>query len=193
MTILESSRRPFRHPVPAEAVPYFCHPVEGHGYHVPAWGRDARLYACNGHVAVRFFNFPADMAPGPQTVVDRLQRLSWHDGRHEDRTAWRKTDDCTLDLFRDGLFEPWEVDEETGRVRYAVDPPARVNHGLLVPLVALQLVSRLPACEIYTAGGRYKPLAFRFRGGEGIIALLSHAQEDAMSPAVCHVFAGRME
>ena len=125
MIIPETSKRPFRHPVPADALPYFCHP-QREIYRVPAWGRDAMLYAATGWVAVRFFNFPADMGQGRQETVERLRKLSWHCGKYEDAKAWRKTDDCTLDLFRDGVFDAWEVDDATGRVAYRWDPHDRI-------------------------------------------------------------------
>jgi hypothetical protein len=189
MNPLPSSKRPFRHPVPAEAVDYFCHPRAGHALEKPAWGRDSNLYASNGWVAVRFFGFPASMGTGPQTVVDRLQRLRWHSATYEDPKAWRLMDDCTLDIFREGLFEMWK--DERGA--YRVDPPARINHGTLVPVVSLQLISRLPRCEVYTTVDREMPVPFRFRGGEGLIARLSHAQEAAAGPEVCHIFPKRTD
>lgn len=188
--MLESSKRPFRHPVPVEAVPHFCHP-ELEIFQAPAWGEDAMLYASTGWVAVRFFNFPPDSERGQVETVARLRQLTWHTAKYETPAAWRKLDDCTLDLFRDGVRPAWEVDAVSGRVRYRWDPVVRINHGLLVPLVSLQLISRLPRCEIYTGGGRMKPLAFRFNGGEGLCALLSHEQENSFERETCHVFAER--
>ena len=184
MNPLPSSKRPFRHPVPAEAVAFFCHPRAGHIYEKPAWGRDGALYASNGWLALRFFGFPASMGTGPQTVVDRLGKLPWHSATYEDPKAWLMTDDCTLDLFRDGVFEMWR-DAAGG---YRVDPAVRINHGALVPAVSLQLISRLPRCEIYTKLDREMPVPFRFRGGEGLLARLNSGQEAVMSREVCHIF-----
>lgn len=191
MTTLEPSKRPFRHPVPAEAVPWFCHPWDKHHYHAPVWGEDARLYACNGWVAARFFNFPPDMAQGPPETLERLHALNWHNSRWEAKDAWRKTDDCTLDLFQDGVLPMWQLVNR--RLRFHWRPFVRVNHGLLIPAVSLQLISRLPACEIYTGAGRSVPVAFRFKGGEGLLGCLSHNQETAATDEpggqLCHIFA----
>lgn len=187
--MMTASKRPFRHPVPVEALDYFCHPAAGHVFERPAWGRDGKLYVSNCHVALRFFNFTAAQGEGPIAAVDRLLKQRWHDGKHEVKESWRKLDDCTLDLFREGLFAMWQ--EREGRWLYRVDPPARVNHGFLCPVASLQAISRLPRCEVYTAHERGLPLAFRFNGGEGLVAGLTSAQEDRRTDQVCHVFAGR--
>ena len=186
--IMEASKRPFRHPVPEEALEYFCHPSAGHVFERPAWGRDAKLYVSNCHVALRFFNFTAAHGGGSMAAVDRLLKQRWHSPKYEDAKAWRKLDDVTLDLFREGIFPIWKVDGAL--VRYRVDPCARVNHGVLVPLVSLQAASRLPRCEIYTTVDRGGALPFRFNGGEGLIAQLTPAQEDRRTDTVCHIFAG---
>lgn len=184
--IPEASKRPFRHPVPVEALEYFCHPRPGHVFDRPSWGRDAKLYVSNCYMALRFFNFTAAQGGGPMAAVDRLLKQRWHSPKWEDAKAWRKLDDVTLDLFKEGVFPMWT--EDGPAVRYRLDPCARVNHGSLVPLASLQAVSRLPRAEIYTTTDRGEPLAFRFNGGEGLIAKLTHSQEIAATPAVCHIF-----
>jgi hypothetical protein len=185
--ILEPSKRPFRHPLPAEVVAWFCHPRAGHVYEAPAFGRDGKLYCSNGFIAVRFFNFPASMGTGPQEMVERLQKLpGWKRPEHEDASAWRKTDDCTLDLFQEGVFPMWR--EFRGRMQYRVDPAVQVNLTTVVPAVSLQLISRLPRCEVFTAPDRDSPLPFRFNGGEGLVARLSPKQEDAAGPMLCRIF-----
>lgn len=189
--IPEVSKRPFRHPVPAEAIECFCHPQEGHRNHLPAWGDDVFLYACNGWVAARFFNFPPDTDQGPPELVERMHNLRWHNPRWADPKGWRKTDDCTLDLFKDGVWDMWT--ERRGKMLYRIDPVVRINYGILVPLVSLQLISRLPRCEIYISAGRVSPLAFRFNGGEGLIALLSEEQERKMQVEACHLFRTSMD
>lgn len=185
--IAEASKRPFRHPVPVEALEYYCHPVEGHLFDRPAWGRDSKLYVSNCHLALRFYNFTAAEGPGPMAAVDRLLRQRWHLPKYEDPKAWRKVDDCTLDLFREGIFPMWQADGE--RLRYRVDPCLRINHGCLVPAASMQAISRLPRCEVYTAHEAGYPLAFRWNGGDGLVARLTHAQEARRTDSVCHVFA----
>jgi hypothetical protein len=184
--IPEASKRPFRHPVPAEALDYFCHPDPGHLFARPAWGTDGKLYVANCHIALRFYNFSAAFGPGPIAAVERLLKQRWHFSHWEDAKAWRKLDDCTLDLFREGLFAMWQ--DRGGKMFYRVDPALRVNHGVLVPAASLQAVSRLPRAEIYTTTDRGEPLAFRFNGGEGLVARLTEKQEAAMTDTVCHVF-----
>jgi hypothetical protein len=180
------SKRPFRHPVPIDALDYFCHPVAGHMFEKPAWGRDSKLYVSNCHIALRFFNFTAAQGHGPMAAVDRLLRQRWHTSKWEDPKAWRKLDDVTLDLFREGVFPLWKEADQV--LRYRVDPCVRINHGALVPLVSLQAVSRLPRCELYTKVERGEAVAFRFNGGEGLIAQLTHAQELRRTDTVCHLF-----
>ena len=182
--IYEASKRPFGHPVPAAAVEYFLHPKEGHLFGSPAWGRDGKLYVANGWVALRFFNFPAEFGTGPMAAVDRLMKQPWHSARHEDAAAWRRLDDVTLDIFKEGLLEPWHP----ARLAYRADPCARINFGALVPVVSLQMISRLPRCEIYTALDRDQPVPFRFNGGEGLLARLTPTAEAAATPAICHIF-----
>lgn len=186
---LRASKRSFGHPVPEDAIAYFCHPKDGHHYDGAAWGRDGNLWACNGHVAVRFFNFTAAHGSGSMDVVDRLQKLRWHTSKHENPKAWRKLDDCTLDLFRCGVLDPWD---KSGR--WLVAAGARVNHGIVLPVVSLQLISRLPRCEIYTDSiGDREPVPFRFNGGIGLLARLSWEQELRLPEMVCHVFATRRD
>lgn len=186
----EESKRPFRYPVPPLAIRYFCHPWPEHRYHLPAWGRDGKLYAGNCWVAVRFFNFTAAQGPGTMEVVDALRKLPWHNVRHESAAAWRALDDVGGDLFREGLLNPWRVDLSGFRW----DPPVCVSDSVLVPAAALQMIYRLPRCEIYTRldrGCRFVP--FRFNGGEGLVARLSERQADAAGPRVCAIFGKRYD
>jgi hypothetical protein len=184
MNLISASKRPFRHPVPPEALDYFCHPRHGHRYQHPAWSDDGQLYVCNGWVALRFFHFAPEFGGGPPAMVERLRALPWHAGTYEKPEAWRALDQVTLDIFKEGLFEPWHPQAGS----YRADPCARINHGALVPLVSLQMISRLPRCEIYTAIDRGYPVPFRFNGGEGLIARLPAAAELLATPAVCHLF-----
>lgn len=183
MIPLPCSKRPFRHPVPAEAIEFFQHPRPGHPFAAPAWGRDSKLYVANGWVAARFFNFPASFGTGPQTTVDRLMKLPWGTN-YTDKSAWRMLDDVTLDLFKEGIFDMWRG--ESGG--YRIDPVVRINHGTNVALVSLQLISRLPRCEIYTTVDRTMPLPFRFNGGDGLISQLSHEQWLQSPMPICHLF-----
>lgn len=180
-----TSKRPFGHPVPAEVVDYYLHPREGHALSEAAWGRDGKLYASNGWVALRFFGLPPELGTGKQEVVERLRRLPWHSGRYEDTKAWRRMDDCTLDIFKEGLFEPWHPE----RLAYRADPCVRINYGALVPCVSLQMISRLPRCEVYTVLDRLQPVPFRFNGGEGLISRLTDKAEAVATPAMAHIFA----
>lgn len=187
----KTSKRPFGHPVPLEAIEYFCHPLEGHRYHLPAWGRDGKLYAGNCWVAVRFFNFSAAQGTGTMDVVDAIGKLPWHvSSAHAPADAWRRLDDVTGDIFREGLFPAWRDDLKAFRG----DPPVCINHGFMVPAAALQMVSRLPRAEVYTVldrADRFVP--FRFNGGEGLMARLSAKQMAQSGPQVCHIFPKRYD
>jgi hypothetical protein len=184
---LAASKRGFRFPVPTEALGHFLHPVKAE-LGEPVWGDDAMLYASNGWVVLRMYSFCPQTPQGRPETYERLRKLHWHRKEYEQVDAWRKVDDCTLDLFREGVLEPWKMEPGNPAATYRWDPVCRINHGLLVPLVSMQLISRLPRCEIYTAGGRYKPLPFRFNGGEGLCALLKHDLEAMDFYEACHLF-----
>ena len=186
MNLLPESKRAFGHPVPAEALPWFCHPEPGHIYHAPVFGADGNLYCSNGYIAVRFFNFTESFGTGGAAMLERLQGLGeWYRSPHEDATAWRKLDDCTLDLFRDGVLPMW--DASSGKARYCVAPAVAVN-ARVVPAASLQLVSRLPRAEVFTAPERHLPVPFRFNGGEGLMARLSDKQTEKAGRMLCRIF-----
>lgn len=189
MSLPALSKQPFRHPVPSEALDYFVHPRPGHHYSAPAWGRDAVLHCSNGWIATRFFGFSAAFGTAPQSLVDRLAKFPWRSRMDRlrdlpDQSTWRKMDDCTLDIFSAGVVPMWR-DQRGG---YRLDPCVRLNHAALIPCVSLQLISRLPACEICTEVSRGEPVAFRFRGGEGMMATLNHDQEQAATSPIAHIF-----
>lgn len=188
--MLPASKRPFHHPVPAAALDYFVHPRPGHHYAAPAWGRDSKLYCSNGYIAIRFFGFPSSFGRAPMTMVDRLLRLPWRSrSEFEKPSDWRSIDDCTGDLFAPGVLPMWKSE----RGGFCVDPCVRLNHAALLPLASLQLISRLPKAEIYTVIARGQPIPFRFRGGEGLLATLSHTQEAAAAFPAAHIFPQRSE
>lgn len=170
--------------MPAGALEYYCHPREGHALSLSAWGRDGALYVANGWVALRFFGFSAAHATGSMELVDRLRKQPWHSPAYEDPKAWRKLDDVTLDLFKEGVLDPWHPE----RLAYLADPCVRINFGALVPCVSLQMISRLPRCEIYTVLDRAQPVPFRFRGGEGLLARLTDKAESVATHPIAHIF-----
>jgi len=120
-------------------------------------------------------------------MLERLQGLGgWYRSPHEDAGAWRKLDDCTLDLFRDGVLPMW--DASSGKARYCVAPAAAVNASRVIPAASLQLVSRLPRAEVYTAPERHSPVPFRFNGGDGLMARLSDQQTEKAGRMLCRIF-----
>lgn len=188
MTPPPTKKRPFYHPVPPEALEYFVHPDPAHRYAAPAAGREGMLYCSNGWLAVRFFNFPASFGTGPMTVVDRLRKLPWRKP-HNPQTMrgelpglWRATDDCTLDIYRDGLADMWLPNGS-----FNLEHHARFSSLAVLPLVSLQLIARLPATELCTAVDRDAPVPFRFRGGEGLMAQIP-SRLHRPDPEPCIIF-----
>jgi hypothetical protein len=77
----------------------------------------------------------------------------------KDSAQWRPLEEANL--FRFGAIGPWLK----GRV--APTRVVRVNDSHLVRLSFLQLVARLPRCEVYL--GTTETLLFRFSGGVGMM------------------------
>lgn len=171
MTIPAPSKRPFGSPLTTEALPYFCHPrlaVFRQAVRHPA---DGLIYAASGFVACRFRTgrwFAEEFPPAPEEFIERVGALPW--GLFESDPArlvppeWRTLDDKRGTLYRDPPRDLWLADGKMNR-----DTPVLTCGGPLVPLALLQLLGRLPRCEVRMTSGPRSPLLFRFNGGEGMV------------------------
>jgi len=186
--IPEPSKRPFHFPIPAEALPYFCHPaLEPFTAQV---NHDGLAYAASGFVALRvrrFQGYAEDLPECPPFLLKRILSLPWDDfGRETARTEWRLMDDARGTIYRGGPLPLWL--EEKGKTVLSRDTLVRTAGGPLVPLAMLQLIARLPRAEIRMVPDSNRipgenPILFRFSGGEGIIACLYPDFRKAPAPA----------
>jgi len=173
--IPEPSKRPFTHPLPADALDYFVHPYPHHVFH-QAFRHpfDGSVIAASA-VAIRCRAGrgidPAEYPAPTDEALRRIDALPWDLFAHAapQPTAWRCLDDHRGTIYADPLrpihyrnVNGIQIDLHTKNVRLCGDP--------IVPLGVLQLVARLPKPELYTAGCSLTgPILFRFAGGEGII------------------------
>ena len=173
----EPSKRSFHFPIPAEALPYFCHPTL-EPFTAPV-SHDGLAYAASGFVALRvrrFQGYPEDLPDCPPFLLKRLLSLPWDDfGRETARTQWRLMDDARGTIYRGGPLPLWL--ERKGKAILSRDTLVRTAGGPLVPLALLQLIARLPRVEIRMVPAvnsdiTGQPILFRFSGGEGIIPAL---------------------
>ena len=173
--IPEPSKRPFPHPLPAEALAFFVHPDPRHLFHVafrhPFDGTviagSAVALRCRAGRGIDPAEYPA---PDPD-ALRRIDALPWDRFTHAatQPKAWRGLDDHRGTIYSDPLLpvhhrtpDGIQIDRVTKNVRICGAP--------IVHLSILQLLARLPRVEIYTAGCTLTgPVLFRFSGGEGII------------------------
>lgn len=145
---------------------HFCHPDPGHMLAVPVWAA-GEAWAGNGFMAIRVRRglwLEGDFPDPPAGAALRLLGLPW--GKFERLAdAWRPMEDAGRALDLRGIIAPW-----TERHRCAPSPVWRVSTGFLARKSHMQLIGRLPRCEVYVAGVRAdEPLLFRFSGGIGMV------------------------
>jgi hypothetical protein len=159
----------FPYPIPAEALQEFCHPAEWHAFHL-ARRFDREILAGNGYLAIRCqrgrwidSEFPAASAE----FLSRWGKLPWSrwevlaQGDH-----WRRLEDASGRIFAKSAIGFW-----LGTVP-APSPVWVVGDARRVRLSALQLIARLPRCEVFTGPvDADSPLWFRFSGGRGAVAM----------------------
>jgi len=172
-----TSKRPFLHPVPADAVDHFTHPT--HPAFRQPWQHDGHLWAA-GLLALRFrpsFAIaPSEYPAAPQEFADRVGTLPWErfPAAAAQPKAWRCLDDHRGTIYGDPVAPFW-LEVRPGRWIYDPRKLVRICGAPIVPLSVLQLLARLPRPEIHTAGCTVEgPVLFRFSGGEGIIPHLGH-------------------
>jgi len=166
------SKRPFGSPLTEDVLPYFCHPWLPVFRHPVRHPEDGLIYAASGFVALRVRTgrwFPEEFPAPSAEWLERTAALPWAlfapDYKPTAPPDWRALDDKRGTLYRDpplDLFHP-------GTGKYNRDTLVRTVGGPLVPLAMLQLIARLPRCEVRMTAGSTSPLLFRFNGGEGIV------------------------
>jgi hypothetical protein len=159
------SGKAFPFPLPLDALRAFFHPLRGHVYADAQW-HEGEALACNGWVALRAGKgrwVPGDFGPAPEAYLTRFFEMPW--GSVPTGKDWGLLDDVRGLLFR---YEPRGVFATGGKL--APCAGVRVGGVAIIPLSLLQLVSRLPRCEVWTGGlDPEVPLPLRFSGGVGLI------------------------
>lgn len=159
-------KTPFPNPLQLGVVDHFAHPREGHRYEFAGYHEGEAIVA-NGYMAFRFSRgmwHPSDF-PRPRTgFLERFEALPWS------RFAgipdeWRAMDDVRGNLYRYAPICPW-----TDNGRCAPSPVWRVNGSFLARLSHLQLIARLPRCEVHLGVmAPDAPLLVRCTGGIGML------------------------
>lgn len=179
-----AQKLPFPYPLQLGALEEFCHPHPGHmlaAPHVSGTGRESVVFVGNTYIALRVSNglwMDSDFAPPPAGFLDRLEKLPW--GRHGQLkdTEWRALQDVRPFLFRRAPISPWL------HHRVAPSPVWSLAEQHLVRLCHLQLISRLPRCEVWCGeASRMEPLFFRFSSGAGILAWDKTLHDPQTAPA----------
>src|SRR5687768_17573430 len=111
--IPEPSKRPFRFPVPAEALDHFCHPA------LPLFAKPVRhgdtVFAANGYAAIRVHRFtglPEDYQEASPEFLDRWAKLPWSQlDQVPPSGEWRLMDDSRGTIYRDGPLPLWITEQ----------------------------------------------------------------------------------
>jgi hypothetical protein len=160
----EAAFRQFAHPDPASPL----HPLPG--ITLPDGTR--AIAAGNGYIALQATRALVLWSDLPQPAPEFLTRwlsLPWERYPAQAPAAdWRPVDTFRASLYKRGTLAPWQ------EKRHAPAPAPVVQVAShLLRLSHLQLISRLPACQIHTRWqGNPQPghaLWFRFAGGHGVI------------------------
>lgn len=176
----------FPYPLELEHLAEFCHPSESHQLFRPAF-HDGKALAGNEYIMIRADRgrwLPSDF---DQPSADFLTRFMVDLCPAKDSDEWRSIDDIKGSLYRFGVRGMWL------KGKCAPSPVWRVGSAFLARLSHLQMIGRLPRCEIIPPRGRQydaEPLYFRFNGGVGILAhdpKLTESSFSVFAPRYCPV------
>jgi hypothetical protein len=163
-----STRANYPYPLQIGALDGFVHPREEHVF-AQAVRHGQEIVAANGYLAIRVRRglwLPSDFPEAGADYLARLARIPW-ERFSALQGPWRELSEIRGDLYRHGARAVWR-DDDSGRLS-----PGPIWRVATVPvrLTLLQLVSRLPRCEVHAGTcDRDDPLFFRFSGGMGAIA-----------------------
>lgn len=170
----------FPYPLQIGALESFCHPREEHIFSRPAY-HDGQALAGNGYMLLRVHRglwMASDFEEPPAGFLTRFLSAPWKelDPKSPD---WRSLDEIKGSLYRFGVKGAWL------NGKCAPSPVWRVGGSFLARMSHLQMIARLPRCEILIGHG---PLHFRFTGGMGILASdpkLTAASFEVFKPEYC--------
>lgn len=189
----DSKKAGYPYPLHLGALQDFCHPRDGHVFYRPAWA-DGHALAANSYIALRVargYWLEADFETASADFERRFNGLPWARlaGLPDD---WRAFDEIRGQLYRDAPVHSW-----TAAGICAPSRVWRVNGSFLARLSHLQMLARLPRCEVYCGlTDADAPLMVRFAGGGGMLAndpKLTVASFSIFEPARHHSDGGRIE
>lgn len=159
-------RNAFPYPLRLDDLDEFTHPLTSHDLARPC-PHDRDVFVGNTRIALRIHRgmwMASDFHEPAPEILQRFQKLPWH--RFERMPdEWTPLSNCDRFLYRNAQIRMWDKDG-----RLSPSPIWRVNEIHLVRLSCLQLIGRLPRCEIFTGETeRDDPIYFRFSGGIGLI------------------------
>lgn len=172
----------FPYPLQFGALEAFCHPDPCHVFAKPAY-HDGQALAGNGYILIRVHRglwMPSDFEEPPSGFLTRFLSAPWKTLDPES-VDWRSLDEIKGSLYRYGAKGAWL------KGKCAPSPVWRIGGSFLARQSHLQIIGRLPRCEILIAPG---PLYFRFSGGHGILAndqKLTTASFEVFQPQYCPI------
>lgn len=170
-----ASKTKIPYPLQLGALEAFAHPAPGNVFSIPMWGEDGSALVANGFIGLevsRGLWLKSDFPPASSEYLQRFRALEWQRFRTLTEVDWQPLEDIRGDLYRQAPLAPW-----TDKHRCAPSPVWRVNGVFLCRLSHLQMIARLPRCEVYLGPmGAASPLLFRFSGGRGMLAADSRLQ-----------------
>jgi hypothetical protein len=161
-----ASKSPFPFPLQLGALDWFTHPTDP-DFMAPMW-KDGQALVGNRYIALRVdrgYWDAKDFEPASAAFLARFETLPWS-RFHGIPDEWHKLDDIRGLLYRNAPIYPWKANGKCAPSRVWL-----VGTTFLGRLSHLQLIARLPRCEIHLGVmGREAPLLFRFSGGTGMLA-----------------------
>lgn len=163
----------FTHPLTYENLQEFCSPQADSCFATP-WGNSDHTFAANGYCAIRY-NRTFGLENNEEAAT-RVQTLPWRFFDKDTRNdQWGNLDLVRGGIWRNGPLEPFGKTPDGAWY-------ARVSRCTLVgdsfvclPTPILQLITKLPRCEVFKGSASREWLYFRFNGGEGIAKGLKRA------------------
>jgi hypothetical protein len=125
------------------------------------------LYAGNGHIAIRATSgrwMASDFEPPAELFRRKVGSLPW-ESVPGDSPEWIPLDDGRGTIYRYAPVSIW-----TEQNKRSATPVVKIAGQHLIRLSHLQLIARLPRCEVYAGPvTRHDPLFFRYNGGAVIV------------------------
>jgi hypothetical protein len=169
-----SHKAPFPNPLDEATLAAFCHPVITHALARPV-RTEKEIIAANGYLCLRAHRgrwFDEEFQEPACPVRARIDSLPWKRFEILPEANWFPLDDVRGDIYRQPPIGFWAVAKDSSATgKPAPTPIWKCGTCSPVRLSLLQLIARLPRCEVFTGSqDSSQPLFFRCSGARGIIA-----------------------